>query len=118
LFATFTAHAHTGTLLIIATLTEPVLAEPKTHRIDTADLHGEVTISYGWDEDTQINTMRRAWLLDDGMCSEDHVRRRVINPEKLCAGLQTRDNNWAIRDTINGQNLSLVAQRLPFVRVA
>lgn len=82
-FATFTAHAHTGTLLVVSTLTEPVLAEPKTHRIDTADLHGEVTVCYEWDEPAQINTMRRVWSLDDGTQSEDYVRRRVRTVDEI-----------------------------------
>ncbi|HEX5407431.1 MAG TPA: class I SAM-dependent methyltransferase [Pseudonocardiaceae bacterium] len=82
-FGTFAAHSRPGTLLIIATLSNPVLAEPKRHRIDTADLHGEVTVSYEWDEETGINTMLRTWLLDDGETNIDCIRRHVVPPIAL-----------------------------------
>lgn len=117
-FATFTAHAHTGTLLIISTLTEPVLAEPKTHRIETAGLHGEVTISYEWDEQAQVHTMWRVWRLDDGTSSEDHVRRRVTSSDELRTMLEASSDGWAIRATTGEQNFSQIAQRLSIVRVA
>jgi SAM-dependent methyltransferase len=86
-FATLAAHAQPGTLLVITTLTEPVLAGLKTHRIDTPDLHGEVTISYEWDEAEQLNTMRRVWRLDDGTRSEDSIRRRVFSLTEMVDGL-------------------------------
>lgn len=86
-FATFAAHAHPGTLLIISTVIEPVLAERRTHRVETADLRGEVTISYEWDAATRVNTMRRVWRLEDGTGSEDWVRRRVMAPSELRARL-------------------------------
>jgi SAM-dependent methyltransferase len=82
-FETFAAHAVPGTLLVISTLTAPVMAEPRTYRVDTADLHGEVAISYRWDEATSINTMRRTWLLDDGTGCADDVRRHVVTPDEL-----------------------------------
>ena len=82
-FATFADHARPGTLLILATLTEPVLAAPRTHQVVTADLRGEVTISYEWDEAKHINTMHRVWRLQDGTTSEDCVRRRVISHDQL-----------------------------------
>lgn len=82
-FATFAAHAQPGTLLVLATQTEPIQTEARTHRVDTADLHGEVTISYKWDEAGQIDTMRRVWRLDDGTTSEDCVRRRVMAVEAI-----------------------------------
>jgi SAM-dependent methyltransferase len=82
-FATFAGHARPGTLLVLATQTAPIQAEPRTHRVDTADLHGMVTISYEWDEDTQINTMRRSWQLDDGTSSQDRIRRRVMSVEEI-----------------------------------
>lgn len=82
-FATFAAHAHPGTLLVISTLTEPVLAEARTHQVATADLRGEVTISYEWDEVTRVNTMRRVWRLDDGTESEDLVRRGMMTLSEL-----------------------------------
>lgn len=88
-FATFAAHAHPGTLLVISTLTEPVLAEPKTHRVATADLRGEITISYAWDEVRLLNTMRRVWRLEDGTTSQDCVRRRVMFPDELQDHLAT-----------------------------
>lgn len=84
-FTTFAAHARPGTLLVISTQTAPIRAEPRTHRVETADLHGEVTISYEWDEATRLNTMRREWRMDDGETSVDRIRRRVIIPDELAA---------------------------------
>lgn len=94
-FATFAAHAHPGTLLVISTLTEPVLAAPRTHLVETTDLRGEVTISYGWDEATRINTMRRVWRLEDGEVNEDWVRRRVMAVEE--AGRQLVPSGFEIQ---------------------
>jgi SAM-dependent methyltransferase len=88
-FATFAAHAQPGTLLVLATQTEPIQPGPKTHRVDTADLHGRVTISYEWDEGTQINTMRRVWRLDDGTRSKDCILRRVMPVDEIRAYLAT-----------------------------
>lgn len=88
-FATFAAHAHPGTLLVISTLTEPVVAEPRTHRVETADLRGEVAISYEWNAVDRVNTMRRVWRLEDGTRSEDCVRRRVMSAEKIRTHLNT-----------------------------
>jgi SAM-dependent methyltransferase len=82
-FSTFAAHARPGTLLIISTLTEPAVTEPRTHRIDTADLHADVTIFYGWDPATQISTMRRVWRVDDGTTHEDRIPRRVLSGDDL-----------------------------------
>lgn len=82
-FPTFAAHAHTSTLLIIATLTEPVQAATRTHRVDTTDLHAEVTISYTWDPHTGINTMLRRWRTDAGTIHEDRIRRRVRSAGEL-----------------------------------
>jgi hypothetical protein len=82
-FGTFAVHSRPGTLLIISTLNAPVLVEPKTHRVDTADLHGEVTISYEWEAETGINTMFRRWCLDDGETSADCIWRRVVPRSRL-----------------------------------
>lgn len=82
-FQTFAAHATAGTLLIIATLTEPVLAATRTHRVDTAGLHAQVTISYAWDPDTGINTMLRRWHTDAGEIHDDHIHRRVQSTDEL-----------------------------------
>jgi SAM-dependent methyltransferase len=97
-FATFAAHAQLGTLLVISTQTEPIQTAPKAHRVDTADLHGSVTISYEWDDAKQINTMRRAWRLDDGTRGEDCVRRRVMAEHELrarfaAASFEIAENN-------------------------
>lgn len=82
-FATFAAHAKPGTLVAISTLLAPALAEPRTHRIDTADLHGEVTISYEWDAQERVNTMWRVWRLDSGQTEVDVIRRSVLSSNVL-----------------------------------
>jgi SAM-dependent methyltransferase len=96
-FATFAAHATLGSLLIIATLTEPVLADARTHRVDTADLHADVTISYSWDPLTGISTMLRHWCMDDRTIHEDHITRRVRSASELddhaaAAGFELADD--------------------------
>jgi hypothetical protein len=82
-FATFAAHARPGTVIVIRTQTTPIRTRPKTHRVDTADLRGRVTISYDWDEQRQINTMYRLWELADGTRSEDRIRRRVMSMDEI-----------------------------------
>lgn len=82
-FGTFAAHATTGTLLLIATTTEPIQAASRTHRVDTADLHADVTVSYTWDQDTGFNTMLRRWRMDTGAVHADHIRRRVRSTAEL-----------------------------------
>lgn len=95
-FATFAAHAKPGTLVAISTLLDPVLAQPRTHRIDTADLHGEVTISYEWDARERINTMRRVWRLDSGQAEVDVIRRTVLSSDIL-AGEARRSRFRTVR---------------------
>lgn len=83
-FATFAAHAHPGTLLVLFTPVTPIQqAEPHTARVDTDDLHAHVTINYEWDLRTQINTMQRHWRLDDGTEHRDEVRRRILGPREV-----------------------------------
>jgi hypothetical protein len=42
-----------------------------------------VTISYGWDLRTQINTMHRHWVLASDDEAQDEIRRRVLFPREL-----------------------------------
>lgn len=84
-FRTFAAHAGPGALLVIATLTQPVVSAPRTSRVDTADLHAEVTISHEWDQWSAVNTLRRHWRLDEGMEQTDCVARRIWSSDELDA---------------------------------
>ncbi|WP_328617218.1 class I SAM-dependent methyltransferase [Amycolatopsis sp. NBC_00355] len=83
-FDTFATHAHPGTLLILDTPIAPIEAEkPTGSRVDTADLHADVTITYTWDLRTQINTMHRHWRHDDGREEHDEIPRRILGPREL-----------------------------------
>ncbi|WP_148271983.1 bifunctional 2-polyprenyl-6-hydroxyphenol methylase/3-demethylubiquinol 3-O-methyltransferase UbiG [Saccharopolyspora spinosa] len=82
--ATFAAHLHPGGLLVLFTpIQPPATGAARTSRVDTASVHGTVTIRYEWNPQNQISTLHRHWLLDDGRTSTDVIRRRVISPGEL-----------------------------------
>ncbi len=81
-FATFAAHTHPGTVLILVTpLAPPQTGEPVTFRND--EMAAEATVSYDWDPKSQITTMHRRWAFDGGTEAHDRIRRRVIFPREL-----------------------------------
>lgn len=83
-FATFAAHAHTGTLLIIVTQIAPTAARvPVSNRVDAAGVHAEVTIEHSWDARAQIATVHRTWHFDHDDTVRDRIRRRVLFPQEL-----------------------------------
>ncbi|GAB3000631.1 MULTISPECIES: class I SAM-dependent methyltransferase [Amycolatopsis] len=83
-FATFAAHAHRGTLLILVTQIAPTLiATPTRGRVEAAGIQAEVITEHSWDARTQIATLRRTWQLDDGTPEIDLIRRRVLFPREL-----------------------------------
>jgi SAM-dependent methyltransferase len=83
-FATFAAHAHPGTLLIIVTQIAPTAATTPAHgRIDAAGISAEVTTEHSWNHRTQIATVNRTWRLDDGTTEHDLIERRVLFPREL-----------------------------------
>lgn len=87
-FATFAAHARPGTVLILVTAVAATIpaatgAAPRPFLIDTVDLRAEVTVSYEWRLRTQIQTMRRHWVFENGKQARDCIRRRVIFPREL-----------------------------------
>lgn len=113
-FATFVAHARSDTVLILETavavttsaitgLAAPV-APPRPFRVDTADLHAEVTVHYEWQLRAQIEIMHRNWVFDDRVEARDCIRRRVIFPRELelylsLAGFELVEfyDNYAVR---------------------
>lgn len=83
-FKTFAEHARRGTVLILHTPIAPVQTDqPRSGRVDTADLHADVLIRYDWNLRSQINTMHRHWTLDDGTEHCDEIRRRVLFPREV-----------------------------------
>ncbi|KWX01025.1 hypothetical protein TH66_11150 [Carbonactinospora thermoautotrophica] len=83
-FATFAAHAHPGTLLVLQTPVAPVPpGPPRTARVEVAGRPARVTTSYTWDLRTQTTTLHRRWEFDDGETATDLIRRRVIFPREL-----------------------------------
>jgi hypothetical protein len=58
-----TAVAVTGST--ITSLGAPV-ESPRAFPVDTAELHAKVTVTYEWQLRTQIQTMHRHWVFDDG----------------------------------------------------
>lgn len=83
-FATFAAHAHLGTLLVICTQIAPIQAEDLPPlRIDAGDLHATQTTSFTWDPTTRLNTMHRHWHMDDGTQHHDTITWHIISPMEL-----------------------------------
>lgn len=83
-FATFAAHARPEGLLVLCSPVSPVVSsEPVSTVVETPDGPAQVTIGYEWDLRTQINTMRRHWVLASGEEAEDEIRRRVLFPREL-----------------------------------
>lgn len=119
-FATFAAHARTGTLLILHTPVAPIeKTGVRSGRVDTTDLHAEVAIRYEWDLRTQINTMHRNWKFDNGEGAHDHIRRRVLFPREIelyltTAGfklLEIFDSSTAPTSRLTGPSAYLIARR-------
>jgi hypothetical protein len=84
--ATFAAHAHHRTALVIHTLTEP--PHDLTPRTSTAMLAGQpatVSTTYEWND--PILTMCRRWDLTDAEPVEDLLQRRVWPSQRLAGGL-------------------------------
>ncbi|WP_309238891.1 class I SAM-dependent methyltransferase [Streptomyces lunaelactis] len=83
-FTTFAAHARPGALLVLCSPIAPITRpEPTTATVDTPRGHATVTIRHAWDLRTQINTMRRHWVLSSGDEARDEIRRRVLFPREL-----------------------------------
>nr|WP_203685657.1 class I SAM-dependent methyltransferase [Streptomyces sp. SID14515] len=83
-FATFAAHARTGSLLVLCSPVAPATgSDSMTARVDTPCGPATVTIRYEWDLRTQINTMHRHWALPFGDEAQDEICRRVLFPREL-----------------------------------
>lgn len=83
--ATFAAHAHPGTILIINTLTAPPTdhGQSTAARVDTRFFTATVTLRTHWDTATRIHTTWRHWTFTDGTTITDHLTRRVTTPGEL-----------------------------------
>lgn len=82
--ATFAAHAHPGTVLIINTLTAPPQSGEvmrSTCRIDDADV--QVAIDGAWDPVSKLHTTHRHWSFPDGTTASDTITRRVTPPAEI-----------------------------------
>lgn len=83
-FRTFAEHAHPGTVLVLCSPVAPIAREESQRaRIETTRGPVSVTIRYGWDLRTQINTVHRHWVFDSGEEARDVIRRRVLGPREL-----------------------------------
>ncbi|MFE9029068.1 class I SAM-dependent methyltransferase [Streptomyces iakyrus] len=83
-FRTFAAHARPGTLLILCCPVAPTEGSgPQQVSVATRLGTASVTINYEWDLRTQINTVRRRWVLGSGEEAHDVIRRRVLAPREL-----------------------------------
>lgn len=76
-FATFAAHAHPGTLLIIETLTTPPATRRSQHPSTVHGTPAQVTIDTRYDADTGIAAADRTWTVDGQVLAVDRLRRRV-----------------------------------------
>ncbi|MET9954552.1 class I SAM-dependent methyltransferase [Streptomyces sp. NPDC006339] len=83
-FATFAAHARAGGVLVLCSPVWPLMpAEPTRSTVDTPQGPATVIIRHEWDLRTQINTMRREWVLASGERARDEILRRVLFPREL-----------------------------------
>lgn len=89
-FATLAAHARFGALLVLCSPVSPItrpepttVAVERVETVETPEGPARVTVDYRWDLRTQINTMRRRWVLASGVEVQDEIRRRVLFPREL-----------------------------------
>jgi SAM-dependent methyltransferase len=95
-FATFAAHAHRGSLLILHTLLAPIAdSDPAmVRRLDVGTLRAAYTDRSEWQPLTQLLTTRRTWRYDDGRTEVDILRRRILVPPEL--ELRARLAGWEV----------------------
>lgn len=95
-FATFTAHAHCSSLLIMHTLLAPISdRDPATpHRLDAGGLRASYTDRNDWCPLTHLLTTLRTWRHDDGRTEIDLMRRRVLPAPEL--DLRARLAGWDV----------------------
>ncbi|MFC7980679.1 SAM-dependent methyltransferase [Streptomyces sp. NPDC057336] len=83
-FRTFTAHARSGTLLVLCCSVAPIERDaPQEAEVETGSGTAHVTISYEWDLRAQMNTMWRHRMFDSGEETRDVIHRRVLGPREL-----------------------------------
>jgi SAM-dependent methyltransferase len=83
-FATFAAHAHPETLLVIQTLIgTPNTGPPRTTTIKALGSTAEVTTHTAYDPHTHILTTHRNWVFANGHQATDHIQRRTLTHEEL-----------------------------------
>jgi len=115
-FATFAAHARPGALLVLCSPVAPIAwTEPTTATVDTPRGPATVTLRHAWDLRTQINTMRRHWVLPSGDDAQDEIRRRVLFPRELeryaeGTGFEVLDMNDGAGGGLTGPTAYTVAQ--------
>lgn len=83
-FATFAAHAHEATLLVIQTMISPV--PPSTNRTTTLSLGeatAEVVTNIEWLPHTDSSIMHRRWRFSSGDEATDRIARCVTRPSDL-----------------------------------
>jgi SAM-dependent methyltransferase len=95
-FATFTAHARLGSLLIVHTLLAPIAdcAPTDPQRIAVEGLRATYTDRSEWCPLTQLLTTRRTWHHDDGTTETDILHRRVLPAPELA--LRARQAGWEV----------------------
>lgn len=95
-FATFSAHAKEGSLLILHTLMAPVdvLAPTAPQPVEIGDFQAKYADRREWNPMTQVLTTHRTWLYDDGTTEVDVLHRRVLTPPEL--ELRARLAGWDV----------------------
>lgn len=112
--STLTAHAHSGSLVVISTLTQPII-EPSTRsvRVDSESISAMVEVNTSWDPVRRLQITRRSWMHDDGSQDEDRLVRRVADTGELIGLLlQTGFADVKVRQEPGGLNTYIVAARL------
>ncbi|MGW8884765.1 class I SAM-dependent methyltransferase [Streptomyces sp. NPDC055749] len=116
-FSTFAVHARSGGILVLCSPVWPTTqTEPTQAIVNTPDGPATVTIRYEWDLRTQINTLRREWVLASGERACDDIQRRVLFPRELeqyatAAGFEIVDMTDGVRTGLAGPVAYTVARR-------
>jgi SAM-dependent methyltransferase len=95
-FATFSAHARRGSLLILHTLLAPITGNDPTvtHQVEVQALRATYTDHNEWCPLPHLLTTQRTWQYEDGATEVDVLRRRVLPAPEL--ELRARLAGWDV----------------------
>jgi SAM-dependent methyltransferase len=97
-FATFAAHAHPGSLLVVHTLLAPITPSvpPVQERVQVGPVRATCVDRDDWCPVTRVLTTHRTWRHEDGSRETDLLRRRVLPAPELRQ--RARAAGWDVHD--------------------